>query len=44
MCCFEDASSPTWENMVQGQINLRDANARTISYHDEAKKQTLSAQ
>ncbi|MCG9724999.1 malate synthase A [Vibrio brasiliensis] len=37
MCCFEDASSPTWENMVQGQINLRDANARTISYHDEAK-------
>ncbi|MEZ8099078.1 malate synthase A [Vibrio bivalvicida] len=37
MCCFEDASSPTWENMVQGQINLRDANARKISYHDEAK-------
>ncbi|KJY81862.1 malate synthase [Vibrio galatheae] len=37
MCCFEDASSPTWENMVQGQINLRDANAGTISYHDEAK-------
>jgi malate synthase len=37
MCCFEDASSPTWENMVQGQVNLRDANARTISYHDEAK-------
>ncbi|MFM2587466.1 malate synthase A [Vibrio sp. TBV020] len=37
MCCFEDASSPTWENMVQGQINLRDANARTISYHDQAK-------
>jgi len=37
MCCFEDASAPTWENMVQGQINLRDANARTISYHDQAK-------
>ncbi|KOO14921.1 malate synthase [Vibrio xuii] len=37
MCCFEDASSPTWENMVEGQINLRDANARTISYHDQAK-------
>ncbi|WP_159737629.1 malate synthase A [Vibrio atypicus] len=37
MCCFEDASSPTWENMLQGQVNLRDANARTISYHDENK-------
>tara|TARA_Y100001960_G_scaffold318195_1_gene387622 strand:+ start:493 stop:2121 length:1629 start_codon:yes stop_codon:yes gene_type:complete len=37
MCCFEDASSPTWENMVQGQINLRDANAKTISYHDQQK-------
>ena len=37
MCCFEDASSPTWENMIQGQVNLRDANARTISYHDENK-------
>ena len=37
MCCFEDASSPTWDNMIQGQINLRDANDRTISYHDEAK-------
>ena len=25
MADFEDANSPTWENMVQGQINLRDA-------------------
>ncbi|PMJ97590.1 malate synthase A [Vibrio sp. 10N.261.55.A7] len=37
MCCFEDASAPTWENMVDGQINLRDANLGTISYTDEAK-------
>lgn len=37
MCCFEDASSPTWENMVDGQINLRDANLGTISYYDEIK-------
>ncbi|MCG9681643.1 malate synthase A [Vibrio sp. Isolate23] len=37
MCCFEDASSPTWENMVEGQINLRDANAGTISYFDDKK-------
>ncbi|WP_428465179.1 malate synthase A [Photobacterium minamisatsumaniensis] len=37
MCCFEDASAPTWENMVDGQINLRDANSRTISYTDLKK-------
>ncbi|WP_434763472.1 malate synthase A [Vibrio fortis] len=38
MCCFEDASSPTWENMIDGQINLRDANLGTISYYDEKKQ------
>ncbi|WP_394209267.1 malate synthase A [Enterovibrio calviensis] len=32
MCCFEDATSPTWENMVNGQINMRDANAGTIAF------------
>lgn len=37
MCCFEDASAPTWENMVDGQVNLKDANAGTISYFDENK-------
>nr|WP_245879886.1 malate synthase A [Vibrio gangliei] len=37
MCCFEDASSPTWDNMLDGQINLSDANAGTISYFDEKK-------
>jgi malate synthase len=31
MADFEDANSPTWRNNVDGQINLRDANARTIS-------------
>jgi len=34
MADFEDASTPTWSNMVEGQINLRDANARTISFED----------
>ncbi|RJX75582.1 malate synthase A [Vibrio sinensis] len=42
MCCFEDASSPTWKNMVDGQINLRDANLGTISYYDEAKDKLYS--
>ncbi len=32
MADFEDSSTPTWENMIQGQVNLRDAVAGTISY------------
>ncbi len=34
MACFEDASSPTWANMIEGQINMRDAVAGTIAYTD----------
>ncbi len=30
MADFEDANSPTWDNMVQGQINLADAVAGAI--------------
>jgi len=33
MADFEDANAPTWHNMVQGHINLRDAIERTITYH-----------
>jgi malate synthase len=36
MADFEDSSSPTWENMVSGQINLRDAVNRNISFLDPA--------
>lgn len=32
MADFEDANSPTWENAIQGQINLRDAVRKTISF------------
>lgn len=32
MADFEDSNTPTWENMIEGQINLRDAIARTISF------------
>jgi malate synthase len=32
MADFEDANSPTWRNMVEGQINLVDAIHRTISF------------
>ena len=32
MADFEDSNTPTWENMIDGQINLRDAIDRTIEY------------
>ncbi|MCC7275471.1 MAG: malate synthase A [Alphaproteobacteria bacterium] len=34
MADFEDASTPTWANMVEGQFNLRDAIAGTITFDD----------
>ena len=30
MADFEDALSPTWQNVVEGQVNLCDAVRRTI--------------
>jgi len=36
MADFEDACSPTWGNIVRGQVNLADAVRRTISYEDAA--------
>jgi malate synthase len=39
---FEDASTPTWANVVQGQLNLMDALDRTIDYtSDEGKTYAL---
>ncbi len=32
MADFEDSNSPTWENILQGQANLRDAVNGTIAY------------
>jgi malate synthase len=31
---FEDANTPTWQNLIEGQANLRDAVRRTITYDD----------
>lgn len=42
MADFEDANSPTWFNMVQGQINLRDAVASTISLSTPKKEYKLN--
>jgi malate synthase len=34
MADFEDASSPTWRNMIDGQINLKDRWAKKIGFTD----------
>ena len=39
MADFEDANSPTWHNMIEGQINLRDAVRRTISFRSSEGKE-----
>ena len=45
MADFEDSNSPTWQNNIEGQINLRDAVRRTISYvSPEGKRYELNAQ
>ncbi len=36
MADFEDSNAPTWENNIQGQVNLRDANRKVISFVNEA--------
>ncbi len=37
MADFEDANSPTWENVLGGQQNLTDAIERTISVETPEK-------
>jgi malate synthase len=37
MADFEDATTPTWENLIDGQINLFDAVRRTIAFDDSKK-------
>ena len=34
MADFEDSCSPTWDNVIRGQVNLSDAVRRTISFAD----------
>jgi malate synthase len=43
MADFEDANSPTWANMVEGQINLRDAIRHSITFtNPDGKKYQLN--
>ncbi len=39
MADFEDANAPTWANMVEGQINLRDAIRRQITFTNPSGKE-----
>jgi malate synthase len=34
MADFEDANTPTWDNLIEGQANLREAVRRTITFDD----------
>jgi len=36
---FEDANTPLWENMITGQLNLKDALDRTIDFRSEEGKE-----
>ena len=42
MADFEDANSPTWQNMVEGQVNLIDAVERTIEFDDQTRASSTS--
>ncbi len=43
MADFEDANTPTWDNMVSGQVNLMDAVRRKIDFTSpEGKRYTLN--
>ena len=42
MADFEDANCPTWHNMIDGQINLRDAVQRTITFEQSGKQYKLN--
>ncbi len=41
MADFEDANSPTWDNVVRGQANLMDAVRRTIAHEENGKQYRL---
>ncbi|HKC44733.1 MAG TPA: malate synthase A [Burkholderiales bacterium] len=42
MADFEDANCPTWANMIEGQINIRDAVRRTIAFEQNGRQYKLN--
>jgi malate synthase len=43
MADFEDSSAPTWNNQIEGQLNLKDAVRRSITFEGGGKKYELGA-
>jgi malate synthase len=41
MADFEDANCPIWDNMIDGQVNLRDAVRRSITFEQNGKHYRL---
>lgn len=41
MADFEDSSAPTWENMINGQVNLYDAIRRQVDFKQGGKEYKL---
>jgi malate synthase len=44
MADLEDSTSPTWSNVIEGQINLRDAVNGTITHEEKGKKYIVGEQ
>jgi malate synthase len=44
MADFEDALSPTWRNVVEGQANMHDAVRRTLTFSSGGKEYRLGGQ
>jgi malate synthase len=42
MADFEDANCPTWDNMIDGQLNIRDAVRRSITLEQNGKQYKLN--
>ena len=42
MADFEDANCPTWDNMVDGQLNLRDAVRKSITFEQNGRQYRLN--
>ncbi len=42
MADFEDSNTPTWANQIDGQINLRDAVRRTITFEQRGRRYELN--
>lgn len=42
MTDFEDSNTPNWDNQIQGQINVRDAVRRTITFEAGGKQYRLN--